>query len=103
MELCLLSQTKAFPQMRHHSSHLFLKKSLCFIFNLSTVISQFSLLGKPGRGSDNPIFPSPEELPPLPTPDSSLEISATSSPATVRSTLACRGVILKIFIAKGVK
>lgn len=87
-ELCLHYQIKESSQRRQNSSHLFLKKSLYFIFNLGTVISQFSLLGESVSGRyDNHIFLSPKELPPFPKPYSSLESSTTSSLAALSGVL----------------
>lgn len=87
-ELCLHYQIKESSQRRQNSSHLFLKKSLYFIFNLGTVISQFSLLGESVLGRyDNHIFLSPKELPPFPKPYSSLESSTTSSLAALSGVL----------------
>lgn len=46
---------------RQNSHHLFLQKSLCFIFNPSTVISQFSLLGKACQGAMTTLFFLPQK------------------------------------------
>lgn len=87
---------------RQNSSHLFLEKCLCFIFNLSTVISQFSLLGKACQGAVTTLFLLPHgERSPLPKPYSSLESSATSSAASLLGVLQSMGVILKDIYSRG--
>lgn len=57
--LGMLHQGKESSEIKQRWSHLFLKKGLCFIFNLTTVISQFSFSGESlSRCYDNLIFPS---------------------------------------------
>ena len=72
---------------RQNSSHLFLQKSLSFIFTLSTVISWFSLLGKAFRLLWQPYISSPKGTSPLPKPYFSLESHATSSPVSLLGVL----------------
>lgn len=72
---------------RQNSSHLFLQKSLSFIFTLSTVISWFSLLGKAFRLLWQPCISSPKGTSPLPKPYFSLESHATSSPVSLLGVL----------------
>lgn len=60
-ELCRLCQMKETSQRRQNSSHLFLRKSLCFIFNPSS--SQFSLLGKACQGAMTTLFFLPKGAP----------------------------------------
>ena len=72
---------------RQNSSHLFLQKSLSFIFTLSMVISWFSLLGKAFRLLWQPCISSPKGTSPLPKPYFSLESHATSSPVSLLGVL----------------